>query len=73
MVFQCTKLIYSKVSSGLMREDSQRSYSFRKIQNVGGLELPEVKNGVSLGKDFTFLFNIYFSTSLTIDFLVSHT
>ena len=41
---QCSKLFYSKVSSGFLPQDSQSSYSFSKIQNVGGLELSEEKN-----------------------------
>ena len=43
MVLQCSKCYYSKVSSGYLRQDSQRSYSFGKIQNVGGPELFEEK------------------------------
>ena len=39
--FAVLKLFYSKVSSGFLRQDSQSSYSFGKIQNVGGPELSE--------------------------------
>ena len=35
--------IYSKVSSEFLRQDSQSSCSFDKIQNVGDLELSEEK------------------------------
>ena len=34
MVLQCSKLFYYKVSSEFLRQDSQSSYSFGKIQNV---------------------------------------
>ena len=43
MVLQCSKLIYHKVSSKFLRQDSQSSYSFGKIQNVGETELAEEK------------------------------
>ena len=33
------KLCYCKVSSEVLRQDSQSSYSFGKIQNVGETEL----------------------------------
>ena len=41
MVLQCSKLFYSKVSSEFLRQDSQSSCSFGKIQNVGDLEFSE--------------------------------
>ena len=41
MVLQCSKLIYYKVSCEFLQQDSQRSYSFGKIQNVGETELSE--------------------------------
>ena len=44
MVLQCSKLFYYKVSSEFLRQDSQSSYSFGKIQNVGETELSEEKN-----------------------------
>ena len=43
MIFQCSKLFYSNVSSGFLRQDLQSSYSFGKMQNVGGPELSEEK------------------------------
>ena len=59
-VLQCSKLFYSKVSSGFPRQDSQSTYSFGKIQNVRGLELSkEKKFSVALEKDFIFLFYKY--------------
>ena len=50
MVLQCSKLLHSKVSSGFLRQDLKSSYSFAKIQNVGGAELSEEKYCVSLDK-----------------------
>ena len=44
MVLQCSKLFYSKVSNGFLRQDLQSYYSFGKIQNVVGPELSEEKN-----------------------------
>ena len=44
MVLQCSKLLYYKVSSEFLRQDSQSSYSFGKIQNVEKTELSEEKN-----------------------------
>ena len=44
MVLQCSKLLYYKVSSEFLRQDSQSSYSFGKIQNVGKTEVSEEKN-----------------------------
>ena len=35
MVLHCSKLFYYKVSRGFLRQDSESSYSFGKIQNVG--------------------------------------
>ena len=43
MVLQCSKLFHSNVSSGFPQQDSQNSYCFGKIQNVGGPELFEEK------------------------------
>ena len=43
MVLQCSKLFYYKVSGEFLRQDSQISYSFGKIQNVGETEHPEEK------------------------------
>ena len=43
MVLQCSKLFYYKVSSEFLRQDSQSSYSFGKIQNVGETEVSEDK------------------------------
>ena len=71
MVLQCPKLFFYKVSSEVLRQDSQSSYSFGKIQNVGETELSEEKN-VSLEKDFIFRFHIYFSASFAFYFLVSY-
>ena len=36
-------IFHSKVSSGFLQQDSQSSYSFVKIRNVGGPELSEEK------------------------------
>ena len=44
MVLQRSKLFHSKVSTWFLPQDSQSSYSFAKIQNVGGPELSEEKN-----------------------------
>ena len=44
MVFLCPKLFHSKVSTGILRQDSLSSYSFGKIQNVRGPEHSEEKN-----------------------------
>ena len=38
MVLQCSKVFQWKVLTGLLRQDSQCSYSFGKIQNVGDQE-----------------------------------
>ena len=42
-ILQCSNLFHSKVSSGFLQQDLQSSYSFGKIQNVGGPELSEEK------------------------------
>ena len=68
MVLQCSKLFFHKVSSEFLRQDSQNSYSFGKIQNVGKTELSEEKFSVSLEKDFTFRFHIYFPPVLLFVF-----
>ena len=53
MVLQCAKHFYYKVSGEFLQQDSQSSYSFGKIQNVGEAELFEEKKfSVSLEKDF---------------------
>ena len=44
MVLQCSKRFYTKFSSRILWKDSQNSYSFAKIQNVGGLEFSEENN-----------------------------
>ena len=43
MVLQCANLIYYKFSGEFLQQDSQSSYSFGKIQNVGETELYEEK------------------------------
>ena len=53
LVLQCSKLFNSKVSSGFLRQDSQSSYSFGKIQNVVSPELSE-ENEVLYEKQFGF-------------------
>ena len=64
MVFQCSKLFYYKVSDEFLRQDSQSSYSFGKIQNVGETELFEEKEfSVSLEKDSIIRFHIYINLS----------
>ena len=69
MVLQYSKLFYSKVSSGFLRQDSQSSYIFRKILNVGDPELSEEKKiSVSLARDFIFRFHIYLSASFAFYF-----
>ena len=42
MVLQCSKLFYYKVFGDFLRQDSQNSYSFDKIQNVEETELSEI-------------------------------
>ena len=65
MILQCSKVFYSKDSSGSMREDLQSSYSFGIIQNVGGPEFSEEmkkkkkKISFSLKKDFIFRLHAY--------------
>ena len=59
MVLQCSKLVYSKVSSGFLRQDSQSSCSFGKIQNVGGLELSEGKKLVFHWRKISYLIFTY--------------
>ena len=68
MVLLCSKPFYYKVSSEFLRQDSQSSYSFGKIQNVGGPELSEEKNSDSLEKDFIFRFSQVFLRELLIHF-----
>ena len=43
MVLQCSKLFYYKVSRDFLRQDSQSSYSFGKIQNVRETALSKEK------------------------------
>ena len=70
MVLQCSKLFYYKVSSEFLRQDSQSSYSFGKIQNVGETELSDEKNLVfRWGKMSHFVFIYIFSVSLGKDFI----
>ena len=64
MVLQCAKHFYYKVSGEFLQQDSQSSYSFGKIQNVGEAELFEEKKfSVSLEKDFI-LYKYYQSGKL---------
>ena len=58
MVLQYSKLFYSEVSSGLLRQDLQNSHSFDKTS-------------VLLEKDFIVPSPIYFSTSFAFYFVVS--
>ena len=73
MVLQCSERFYSKVSSGFLQQDSEGSYSFGKIQNVGDQELSEEKFSISLEKNFMFRFHRNFSTSFVFYFLVPDT
>ena len=41
MVLLCSKIIHSKASTGFLRQDSQNSYNFGKIQSLGDIELSE--------------------------------
>ena len=43
MVLQCSKIFYYKVSNEFLRQDSQSSCKFGKIQNIGETELSEQK------------------------------
>ena len=43
IVPQWSKLFFSKVSSSFLRQDLQGSYSFGKIQNLGGPEISAEK------------------------------
>ena len=60
MGLQCLKLFHSKVSSGILQQDSQSSYSFGKIRNIGGPELSEEKIQCFIGERFLFLFSDIF-------------
>ena len=42
---QCSKPFHSNVFIGFQQQDSQSTYSFGKIENVGVLELSEEKIG----------------------------
>ena len=58
--------------SEFLQQDSQSSYSFGKIQNVGEIELSEEKKcKASLEKDFIICFCMYFFASFAAYFLVS--
>ena len=59
MVLQYSKLFHYKVSSGFPRQDSQSSYSFGKIQNVGETELSEEKNLVFHWRKISYFVFIY--------------
>ena len=72
MVLQCSKLFYYKVSGDFLRQNSQSSYSFAKIQNVGETKSSEEKNSASLEKDFIFYFHIYFFACFASYFLISY-
>ena len=56
-----SKVIYSKVSSRFLRQDSQSSYSFGKIQNVGSPKLFEEKVQCIMGERFRISFSHLFS------------
>ena len=72
MALQCSKLFYSKVFGGFLRQGSQSSYSFGKIRNVGGLELSEEKTLVFHWRKISyFVFTYIFSASFPFYFLVS--
>ena len=57
MILQCSTVFYSKVSSAFLRQDSQSSCSFDKIQNVGDLELSEEKTKCFIGERFHISFS----------------
>ena len=68
MVLQCSKLFYCKVSNEFLRQDSQSSRSFVKIQNVRVPELSQEKNSVSLKNDLIFFtYSIKTSVQNTIN------
>ena len=57
MVVQCSKLFFQKVPSEFLRQDSQSSNSFGKIQNVGETELSEEKTYCFIGERFHISFS----------------
>ena len=59
MVLQSSKLFYFKVSSEILRQDSQSSYSFGKIQNVGETGLSEEKHFVFHWRKISYFVFIY--------------
>ena len=59
MVRQCSKLFYYKVSSDFLRQDSQSSWSFGKIKNVGETELSEENNLVFRWRKISYFVFIY--------------
>ena len=72
MVLQCSKLVYYKVSSEFQQQDSQSSYSFGKIQNVGERELSQEKVQCFIGERFHFSFSFYFLVSDIYIYIYSH-
>ena len=54
------KALSFNVSSGFLRQDSQSSYSFGKVQNVGSPELPEEKIVFHWRKVSYFVSHIFF-------------
>ena len=69
MVLQCLKLFYYRV----LRQDSQSSYSFGKIQKVGEAELSEEKIWCFIGERFHISFQYIFSVSFAFCFFASNT
>ena len=57
LVLQCSELFYYKGCSEFLRQDSQSSYSFGKIQNVGETELSEEKKKCFIGQRFHISFS----------------
>ena len=75
MVHHSSKLFYSKISSGFQRQYLNSSYSFRKIENVAGVELSEEMNLVFYWRKisyfvFTYMFLL---VSLFISSFHTHT
>ena len=60
MVLQCSKIIYYKDSGEFLRQDSQCSCSFGKIQNVGERELSVEKVWCFIGERFHISFSYIF-------------
>ena len=67
-VLQCSKLFCSKVSSRFLQQDLQNSYSFSKIQNVVGPELPEENLVFYWRKISYFVFTYIFPLVLLFSF-----